>query len=102
MFRGLVSRASCGDGVENLLGVEGAVVFAHAGVVAADDQVGAAEVLPEHRVEQGFPGTGITHIQGITALNRGVLHEVMLDQGVDGFGTRTSAGMSPGFSLPRS
>jgi len=44
------------DLVEDLLRVEGAVVVAHTGVVAADDQVAAAEVLPEERVEEGFPG----------------------------------------------
>ena len=75
-MRGLGLERACGDLVENLLRVEGAVVVAHAGMVAADDQVGAAEVLPEHRVEQGFPGTGIAHLHGIAALDAGVLHEV--------------------------
>ena len=86
MFRGLSSRASLGILVEDLLGVEGAVVLAHAGVVPADDQVGAAEVLAEHRVEQGFPGTGVAHIQGITGLDAGVLDEIILGEDVDGLG----------------
>ena len=70
-----------GDGQKDLLGVKGAVVFAHTGMVAADDEVGAAEVLPEDGVQQGFPGTGIAHIQGIAALNRGILDKIMLRSG---------------------
>ena len=74
-----------GDGQENLLGVKGAVVFADTGMVTADDEVGAAEVLPEDRMQQGFPGTGIAHIKRITGLNGGVFDKIMLRQGVNGF-----------------
>jgi hypothetical protein len=41
--------------VEDRLRVEAAVVVADAGVVAADDQVAAAAVLAEHRVQHGLP-----------------------------------------------
>ena len=72
--------------MEDLLGVEGAVILAHACMVPADDQVGAAEVLAEDRVEQSFPGTGVAHIQRITGLDDGVLHEIVLGEDIDGLG----------------
>jgi len=40
------------DLVEDVVGLERAVVAAHAGMVAADDQVRAAVVLPEQRMQQ--------------------------------------------------
>ena len=70
--------------VKDLLGVKGTVVFAHTGMVTADDEVGAAEILPEDGMQQGFPGTGIAHIQGIAGLDRGILDKIMFGQGVNG------------------
>jgi citrate synthase len=49
------------DLVENALGVVGAVVVAHAGVVAAHDEVGAAVVLAHDGVEDRFPRAGVAH-----------------------------------------
>ena len=43
------------------LGVVGAVVVADAGVVAADDQMGATVVLATQRVKDGLSGAGVTH-----------------------------------------
>ena len=72
------------DIVEDLLRVKGAVVVAHAGMVTADDQVAAAEVLAEERVQERFTRSGIPHFHGIAALDGGILHKVLIHQGVDG------------------
>jgi len=66
---GLARLGGHGNLVEDGLGFEHAVKIAHAGMVAADDHLGAAVVLTESSVQQRFPGTGITHIQRISALN---------------------------------
>ncbi len=68
-----------------MVGVERAVVVAHAGVVTADDQVRAAVVLAEQGVQQRLAGAGVTHVQRVAGLHHGVLHEVVLDQGADRF-----------------
>ena len=44
------------DFVEDLLGVVGAVVVADAGVIAADDEVGAPVVAARDRVEDRLAG----------------------------------------------
>src|ERR671911_2335131 len=44
---------------DQLLGLEGAVVAANAGVVAADDEVGAAVVLADQGVQDGLAGPGV-------------------------------------------
>ena len=90
------------DLVEDLLCVEGAVVVAHAGMVAADDQVAAAEVLAEERVQQRFARSGIAHVHGIAALDGTVSFTKYLSIRVLMASARTSAGISPSFSLPRS
>jgi hypothetical protein len=57
------------DLVEDGLGFEHAVEVANAGVVAADDHLGAAVVLAEGGVQQALAGTGIAHIQRVAALD---------------------------------
>jgi hypothetical protein len=51
-------------------------------VVAAHDQVAAAEVLAEHRVEQGLPRTPVAHLEGHAGLDAGVLDEIVADERV--------------------
>ena len=62
----------------------GAVVVAHAGVVAADDQVRAAAVLAEHRVQHGLARAGVEHVEAVAGDQHGVRREVELDHLADG------------------
>ncbi len=66
--------------VEDVVRVERAVVAADAGVVAADDQVRAAVVLAEQRVQQGLARPRVAHVQRIAGLDDGRRHEVVLGQ----------------------
>ena len=68
---------------EDFLSFKHAVEVAHAGVVAAHEQVVDAVVLAEGGVQQGFARTSVTHIQRIAGLDDEVLHEVLVHQGVD-------------------
>src|SRR5262249_55035532 len=49
---------------EYQLRVVGAVVIAHAGMVAADDEVRTTVVLPNGGVENGFARPGVPHRRG--------------------------------------
>ena len=61
-----------GDIVENSLSIEGAIVIAHAGMVAADDEVCAAGVLTEAGMKNGFAGTGIQHVKSVSGNHYGI------------------------------
>ena len=76
-------ECAIGDAVEDGLGVEGAVVVADAGVVAADDQMGATAVLAEDGVEHGLPGTGVEHVEAIAGDHHGIFGKVELDHFAD-------------------
>jgi hypothetical protein len=54
--------------VEDLLRFVGPVVVADAGVVAPDDEVGAAVVLSYQRVKSGFLVPGISDCGGVDRL----------------------------------
>src|SRR6267143_1289963 len=54
--------------VENLMRIERAVVAAYAGVVAAHQQMRAAVVLPEQRVQQSLARTCVAHVERIARL----------------------------------
>ena len=75
---------SAGNAIENLLGLEQAVEVTYAGMVTTDDHLGDTVVLAEGGMQQGLTGTCIAHIQGVAGLDDVVLHEVVLDQAVDG------------------
>ena len=47
--------------VKDVLGIVGAIVLTHAGVIAPDDEVGAAVVLAGDGVEDGLAGTRVPH-----------------------------------------
>ena len=64
--------------------VERPVVAADAGVVAPDDLVRAAVVLPEQRVQQRLARAGVAHVERIARLHHGARPEVLLDQHGDG------------------
>ncbi len=68
------------DLVEDVLRVEGAVVVADAGMIASDDEVAAAVVLPEHRVQERLARPGVAHVERITGLDDAALREVVFDQ----------------------
>lgn len=49
------------DGIEQLLGFEITVVVTDARMIPADNEVGAAVVLPDDRIEDGLPWPGVSH-----------------------------------------
>src|SRR5204862_2225581 len=49
--------------IENFLGVVGAVIVAHAGVIAADDEVGDAVIFADERVQNCLARAGVAHGQ---------------------------------------
>src|SRR5438132_167581 len=51
--------------IEDAVGGVRVVVAAHAGVVAPDDEMGAAVVAPDDRVEDCLLRTGVTHPCGV-------------------------------------
>src|SRR5215210_81361 len=68
------------DFVEDLLRVIGPVVVADAGVVPADDEVGAAVVAACDRVQDGLPRPGVVHLGGEDSEDDPVLRVVVLHQ----------------------
>ena len=66
--------------VEDLLGVVGAVVVADAGVVAADDEVGAAVVPARDRVEDRLARAGVAHLRREDVEDDAVVGVVVLHQ----------------------
>jgi hypothetical protein len=64
--------------------VERSVVLADAGMVAPDDEVRAAVVLPEKRVQQGLARPGVAHVERVARLDHRAATEVLLDQHGDG------------------
>ena len=70
-------------GIEDGLSVEGAVVIAHSGMVAANDKVGGAHVLTEIGVEHGFTRTGIEHVETVTGDHGAIGREIQLDHLAD-------------------
>ena len=57
--------------------IERAVIFGDSGVVAADDQMRAAEILAEERMEQSLARSGVAHVERIARLHHGPLDEVV-------------------------
>jgi hypothetical protein len=92
---------ACRHLVEDGLRVEGAVVVADAGMVAADDEVGRAHVLAEVGVQHGLARAGVEHVEAVAGDHGAVRREVQLDHLADA-GVAHRAGMSPGLSLPSS
>ena len=60
------------DVVEDPLGVVGAVVVADARVVASDDEVGAAVVAADDRVQHRLPRARVVHLGRVDAENHPV------------------------------
>ena len=85
-LQGFDLEAAGVQGIEDVVGIEGPVIVPDAGMIAADHQVGTAEVLPEQGVQQGLARTGIAHLDGIAGLDDGIGREVVLHQGIDRLG----------------
>src|SRR5690348_7965017 len=60
--------------------VERAVITCDARVIATDDQIGAAVVLTEQRVQQRLARPGVAHVERITGLQHGAGAEITIDQ----------------------
>ena len=77
---GWMPSSSRRDVVEDPVGVVGAVVVAHAGVVATHDEVRAAVVLAQDRVQHGLARTGVAHRRRQHAQHHPLGGVVALDQ----------------------
>ena len=66
--------------LEDVLGVVGAVVVAHPGVITAHDEVGAAIILAADGVEDRLTGSGVAHGGGVGAEHHPALRVVALEQ----------------------
>ena len=69
--------------VEDGLRIEGAVVIANAGVIAADDKVAGAHVLPEVGVQHRFPRPGVEHVETVAGYDRAVFRKVEFHHGAN-------------------
>src|SRR5512145_1874268 len=72
------------DLVEDAVRVERPVEFADAGMVASDDEVRAAVVLSEERVQQRLARPGVAHVERIARLHYSAGTEVFFYQHGDG------------------
>src|SRR5512132_3665974 len=68
------------DVVKDPLGIVGAVVVADAGVVAADDEVGAAVIAPRNRVQYRLPRPGVVHLRREDAEDDAAVRVVVVHQ----------------------
>ena len=66
--------------IEDVLRVVRPVVVADAGMIAADDEMGAAVVLAHQRVEHGLARTGVAHRGGKTGEQHAIARIVALEQ----------------------
>ncbi len=82
-FQRLGPEAPCRQRIENMMRVERAVIIAHAGMIAPDDQVRAAEVLAQQRVQQRLARARVAHLDGIARLHDRAVHEIVLDERID-------------------
>src|SRR3954449_757402 len=73
--------------VEDVLGVKRAVIAADAGVIAADDQIRAAKVLPDERMQQRLARAAIAHFDGVAGLDIRTGHKIGLRGSIAGFDT---------------
>src|SRR5690242_19500686 len=73
--------------IEDVVGVERTVIVANAGMVAPDDQMRTAEVLPNKSMKQRLARTGVAHLNRIARLNDGAASEVIVDHRLNCAGT---------------
>ena len=66
--------------IENFLRIIGAVIVAHAGVVAADDEMGDAVILADQRVQNGLARAGVTHGQRHHGQHGAVFVVIVVDE----------------------
>src|SRR5262245_29940032 len=65
--------------IEDVVGIERTVIVPNARVVAPDDQVRTAEILPNKGVKQRFARAGVTHLNRIARLDDGAGSEIIVD-----------------------
>src|ERR1019366_6590742 len=63
--------------IEYMMSIERAVVASDSCMVAADDLVRAAIVLPKKRMQQRLARSGIAHVERVAGLNHRLLHEIL-------------------------
>src|SRR6056297_2361843 len=76
-----------GDGIKDFLCFKQGVEVTNAGMVTTDDHSVNTVVLTEGGMQQGFTGTGISHVQGISGVNNMLGNKITFDQGVNAFDT---------------
>ena len=69
--------------VENIVRIEGTVVIADAGMVAPNDQMGAAEILSDQGMQERFARAGIAHFYRVAGLNYCAWQKIVLDKFAD-------------------
>src|SRR5215472_2353764 len=65
--------------VEDGLGIVGAIIIADAGMIAPDDQMRAAEILANKRVQERLARASIAHFDWIAGLNDRSRTEIIVD-----------------------
>src|SRR5882724_11165604 len=76
--------AEVGKVVEDLLRGVRSIVVSYPGMVPADNEMGAAEVLPHDGVEDCFPRAGITHLSVERGQHGALAQIIMLHECVVG------------------
>ena len=69
--------------VEDRLGIECAVIIADTGVIAADDEMGRAHVLPEVGMQHRLARSGVEHVEAVARHHGAVGREIELDHLAD-------------------
>src|SRR5690348_6207302 len=69
--------------IENMMGIEWAVITADACMIAPDDQMRTAKILTNECVQQRLARAGITHFDGIPGLNHRTGPEIIVDHRLD-------------------
>src|ERR1700682_3413931 len=69
--------------VENVVGFERTIITSNPCMVAPNDQVGTAEILPKERVKERLARACIAHLDRIASLDIGTGYEIMCGERVD-------------------
>src|ERR1051326_2573319 len=84
-FQRLDRDAALRNLVENMLRVERTVIVSEPSGITAEHEDRAAEILPQHRMQQRFARAGIAHFNGIAGLYDRAWDEIVFDKSIDGF-----------------
>src|SRR5262245_44834987 len=86
--------------IEDVMRIERTVIVADAGVVAPDDEVGAAEVLANEGMKHGLARARIAHLDRIARLNDRSWPEIIVNHRLDGPGANIGRNVAS-FQFPK-